>query len=101
MRSVDELTRTSEPAWPAVQQWIRGATRAVEVSDDLDRFYDGSRWAGWRDEIREVAGDHGISVYPFLWAKGPPIAERSRRPVPISELWALQQKFRAEVAYPT
>ena len=66
-------------------------------SGDLEGFYDGSRWPGWRAEIREVSGDRGFSVYPFLWAEGPSIAERSRRPVPISELWSLHQKVRTEL----
>lgn len=31
MRPLSELINTEEPAWPDVQQWIAGATNAVEV----------------------------------------------------------------------
>ena len=56
---------------------------------DLARFYDGSRWPGWEGDVAALPGDRGISVFPFLWAKGPPVAERQRRPVPLEELWNL------------
>jgi hypothetical protein len=64
----------------------------------LDEFYDGQRWSGWQAEVAAVAGDQGLSVYPFLWAGGPPIAERSRAPVPIEELWQLWQSIAAQLA---
>jgi hypothetical protein len=28
--------------------------------------------------------------YPPLWAKEPPVKERSRRPVPVAELWGMR-----------
>jgi hypothetical protein len=56
---------------------------------DLDAFYQGERWAGWRDDVGRLAGDRGFSVYPPLWASGPAIGERSRRAVPVDELWNL------------
>ena len=67
------------------------------LSGDVERFYEGSRWLGWREEIADLPGDLALSVYPFLWAKGPPIGERSRRPVPIAELWDLQQDVRRQL----
>jgi hypothetical protein len=67
------------------------------LSGDLERFYQESRWPAWREEIADLPGDRALSVYPFLWAEGPPIAERSRRPVPIAELWELQQDIRRQL----
>jgi hypothetical protein len=67
------------------------------MSGDLERFYAGARWTGWRDEIVSLPGDCAISVFPFLWAEGPPVGERSRRPVPIAELWSLQLDIRAQM----
>ncbi|MDF3064519.1 MAG: hypothetical protein K0R38_120 [Polyangiaceae bacterium] len=64
------------------------------LSGDLERFYQNSRWPTWRQEIGGLDGDRALSVYPFLWTEGPPVAERSRRPVPIAELWNLQQDTR-------
>lgn len=55
----------------------------------LDLFYKNWRWSGWEKEVANVRGDQGLSVYPFLWAETTTIGERSRRPVPIEELWHL------------
>lgn len=63
------------------------------LQGDLERFYAGSRWTGWRDEVGRLGGDEAVSIYPFLWAAGPPVSDRSRRTVPISELWAIQQEL--------
>ncbi len=46
----------------------------------------------WKEEISLLHGDQGYSMYPFLWAKTDvSIAERSRRAVPMIELWNLGQ----------
>lgn len=66
-------------------------------SDRLARFYESFRWQGWREEVGVISGDKGFSVYPFLWAEGPPIAERSRRAVPIEELWGLQREIKMQM----
>lgn len=60
---------------------------------DLRGFYAGGRWPGWEDEVRSLPGDRGFSIYPPLWTQpeAPPAA-RSRRPVPMEELWALHQE---------
>lgn len=60
---------------------------AWALTPNLDLFYRDQRWAGWRDEILAMNGDQGLVVYPFLWAEGPPIGERSRKVVPMSELF--------------
>ena len=67
------------------------------LSGDLERFYEASRWEGWREEIDGLPGDQGLSVYPFLWAEGPPVAERSRRRVPIAELGAVQLQMATQM----
>jgi len=56
---------------------------------DLAKYYEDVRWPGWQDEARAVRGDQALSIYPFLSCAGPPIAERSRRPVSISEIYDL------------
>lgn len=67
------------------------------LSGDLDSFYENLRWPGWRDEVGSLRGDHAMSFYPYLWSKGTPISQRSRRPVPIDELWRLQHDLRAQL----
>ena len=47
------------------------------------------RWPGWQDEVASLDTSRGISIYSFLFAEGEPIEQRSRRAVPIEELWIL------------
>lgn len=58
-------------------------------TERLAQFYEGLRWDGWADEVEPLYGDRALSLYPPLCAEGPPIARRSRRGVPIGELWEL------------
>jgi len=55
----------------------------------LAKYYEDVRWPGWQDETRELGGDQAFSIYPLLSSNGPPIAERSKRPVSLSELYDL------------
>jgi Protein of unknown function DUF2625 len=57
---------------------------------DVAKFYQTERWTGWEKEIASLRGDEALNIYPFLWALGPPISERSRRPVPIASIYKLQ-----------
>ena len=56
---------------------------------DLELFYRPYRWPGWRNDVAKLAGDQGFSIFPFLSTEGPDIARRSRKPVPIRELFML------------
>ncbi|PWK64175.1 uncharacterized protein DUF2625 [Streptomyces sp. CG 926] len=58
------------------------------VSGSLDQFYADLRWTGWREEIAELHGDRGLTLYPPLWsAEGRhDLAATSRRAVPMAEL---------------
>ncbi|MFN0119467.1 MAG: DUF2625 domain-containing protein [Blastocatellia bacterium] len=58
-------------------------------SANLDAFYEGSRWPGWVNDVRALDGDKAYSIYPPLFAQGPPVGERSRKAVPIAELYGL------------
>ena len=68
------------------------------LQGDLEKFYEGQRWPEWPPEIATLAGDQALSIYPFLWAKGPPIGERSRTAVPMAELFGLQFDIRRQLA---
>lgn len=59
------------------------------LSGDLESFYEGRRWPGWKDDVAKLDGDRAYSIYPPLAMQGPPIGERSRKPVPIAELYDL------------
>jgi hypothetical protein len=73
-----------EDVAPSYSEWLVGI-----MSGDLNTFYEGLRWSGWRREVEPLSGERGISVYPFLFAAGEEIAKRSRKPVPLEELWTL------------
>jgi len=66
-------------------------------SGDLEAFYSDLRWPGWQEEVAPLPGDRGISVYPFLWAAGPPVASRSRTRIPMAELVDIQFDARRQV----
>lgn len=69
----------------------RGYSEFVQLclSGDLTLFYEGVRWHGWETDVSELEGDRAYSIYPPLWAQGPPINERDRRSVPLAELYSL------------
>lgn len=55
---------------------------------DLELFYTGARWASWREDVRQLQPERAWSTYPPLWAEAGPNG-RSRRTVPVEELWSL------------
>lgn len=68
-------------------EWLTGL-----FGGNLTKFYEGERWAGWEKDAAALAGDQGFSISPFLFAAGPEIGRRSRRAVPIEELWELHAR---------
>ena len=71
---------------------------AWALTPRLAEFYRGQRWPRWEHEIGKLDGDTALSVYPPLWAEGPPIDQRSRKPVPVDELFRLMMEFRVRVS---
>ena len=65
---------------------------------DLEKFYEGQRWPEWPVDVSVLAGDQAFSIYPFLWAEGPPVGERSRKAVPMAELFGLQFEIKRQMA---
>lgn len=68
------------------------------MSGKLDEFYKTFRWNDWESEAKELTGDQVLSVYPFLWAEGPPIGKRDRRPVDASEYFFLQADIQRQLS---
>ena len=56
---------------------------------DVAKFYENQRWPGWETEVGQLEGDRAIHIVPPLFLSGPTVAERSRRAVPIKELFQL------------
>lgn len=57
---------------------------------DIKQFYEGVRWKKWKQEIKKMGADRGISFYPSLWTKYDDIEKLSRKDVPIEEIWKLE-----------
>ena len=65
------------------------------LSDRLEKFYEGLRWPGWREEAAALAFSQGISVVPFLWTAEAraDLSATSRRPVPMREVLGVAADF--------
>lgn len=63
------------------------------LSGALDRFYADVRWPGWQDEVAELDGTQGLSVFPPLWSAEArrDLPATSRRAVPMAELLGLSR----------
>ena len=66
-------------------------------SDELASFYEGFRWHLWQEQVRSIGGESGLSIYPFLWAKGSTIADRSKKVVPLEEIWGVEMEIRNQM----
>ena len=70
---------------------------AWALSPRLVEFYAGQRWPRWEAEVARLDGDHALAVYPPLWAEGPTIDRRSRKAVPVDELYRLTMEYRVRL----
>lgn len=56
---------------------------------DLEKYYSSVRWTGWKEDMKNVRGDQGFSIVPFLLSEEPPLDKRSRKLASIAELYNL------------
>lgn len=67
-------------------------------NDDLDKFYEGNRWSGWREEVSKLNGDEVFNFYPFLWSnEGSDINKNSRKVISIQEQYDLNLDLRKQL----
>ncbi|MDR2297779.1 MAG: DUF2625 domain-containing protein [Comamonas sp.] len=59
------------------------------LSERLTEFYADLRWQGWEQDVLALAPDQGFGFYPFLWTSQGSVATSDRRPLPMSEIYAL------------
>lgn len=76
------------PGWENLDM---GYSDFVAAMFDVDfGEYNGSfRWTNWKEDVAELNGDQGIHAYPPYWAEFPKDKERSRKAVPVKELFTL------------
>lgn len=113
MRRAVDLVDVDDPAWPLVQGWLSAAANPVEV---LPPPEEAARHAALeaiqisvRSPLGAVVHETGGLLVDHGWVRvlgaGHPrmprsLPERSRRLVPLSELWSLQRSFRDESGEP-
>jgi len=69
-------------------------------NNNLDKFYEGNRWNGWREEVSKLKGDEVFNFYPFLWtAEGSDINKSSRKIIPIQEQYGLNLDLRKQLGF--
>lgn len=56
------------------------------LNGDLEKFYEGVRWANWRSEVEVLPGHLAIHQYPPLWSREASEGEPVRRAVPLTEM---------------
>lgn len=62
---------------------------------DLNKYYELFRWESWKEDLKDLAPDQGISIFPYLWAnEGMDIENRHKQLLEIKEIWGLQSDFR-------
>lgn len=67
-------------------------------NNDLNKFYEGSRWQGWREETIALKGDEVFNFMPPLWAKeGKDIAKGIHKPVPVEEQFLFNLQMRKQL----
>lgn len=67
---------------------------------NLEAFYESFRWSGWETYISNVKGNQGVSIYPPLWSKEANqngLDNCSKKVVPISELWGINNLYREQL----
>lgn len=60
---------------------------------DTDTYYKDYRWDTWKNDIKRISNDSGISFYPFLWAEADSLESRYREEIPMSEIIKLEFDF--------
>lgn len=56
-------------------------------SDNFDEFYSIFRWKNWEVEVQNISTIQVLSIYPPLWSEDSSIEFRSRKAVPIEEVY--------------
>lgn len=65
---------------------------------DLEKFYKGYRWKGWKKEVAAISGDQAFNFSPPLFTKeGKDFTKNSRKPVSVEERYYLNLSFKKQL----
>lgn len=70
---------------------------AWAFTGDLQVYYDEARWDEWREDSKVFAPDRATHIWPPLGTKGPPTSARSRREIPVEQMWTFIDDFWRQV----
>ena len=82
--------------WEDLQTGYSGFIQWVS-SGDLALFYKTTRWDGWETDLKRLNVEQGMNFYPPLWTIGDVGRSKSRKPVPLTELWELHSKGELDI----
>lgn len=81
----------TEMGYTALLRWA--------ADGDVETFYEPVRWSGWEDEVAALKPGEGFSFEPPLWTlEGKPLADASRKAVPLQSLFALMQELARQLS---
>ncbi len=84
--------------WEDLERGYSDVVGGLLLQGDLEGFYGSYRWAGWREDVAKLGGDRGFSIYPPLWSEeGKDVANQSRRPAPMLELFPAALDIKAQL----
>jgi len=67
-------------------------------SGDLEKYYSGYRWKGWRKEVDSISGDQTFNFFPPLFTKeGKDLNKSSRKPIPVEEQYSYTLEMRRQL----
>ncbi|HVU55247.1 MAG TPA: DUF2625 domain-containing protein [Puia sp.] len=67
-------------------------------SGDLEKYYSGYRWGGWRKEVAAISGNETFNFYPPLFTKeGRDLSKASRKAVPVEEQYSYTMDMRKQI----
>ncbi|MFC4476103.1 DUF2625 domain-containing protein [Flavobacterium chungangensis] len=69
-------------------------------NNDLDKYYSGSRWENWKEDLAALHGDQVFNFYPFLWTEeGSDINKVQRKMIPVEEQYNLNLDLRKQLSH--
>lgn len=57
---------------------------------NIQQFYETFKWETWKEDLKQIDGNHTFFIFPFLWTKeGKDIEKTDKKIVPTEENYAL------------
>ena len=68
------------------------------LDGDINKFYEGIRWASWKKDIQTLKPDEAFHIFPPLWTtEGKDVEKDTRKPVPVQEQFFFSMSSRRQL----